>query len=308
MDTVTTVGSGSPVCSKPHCRGPIVPNNFKTALFLEDFSTYLPGTQPSTDKWNYSLGYNYPGGEPHWGTKEVEYNTDSTDNVVITSNRTLRITPTFDPDSHTWFSSRIESTAPNDFACAPGQQLLIQGSILLRSGSLPNQQLGIWPAFWLIGSGFRDNPRGWPSVGEVDILETVNGYSRNWNTAHCGISPGGPCHEKFGVGNQGNTPLTRDEWHIMGVRIDRTNPDGDWRGETITWMTDHVDTYKMNAASINDEAGWKAIIRNSKYFILNVAVGGEMPDGLSGLHTPTKDTKGDVDASMEVEWIGAWST
>ncbi|KAM7219386.1 hypothetical protein V8F06_005285 [Rhypophila decipiens] len=282
--------------------------NFKRQPSTSPPENDTPSKLPVPRKIRRSLGYNYPGGEPHWGTKDVEYNTYSTDNVVITSNRTLRITPTFDPNSHTWFSSRIESTAPNDFACAPGQQLLIQGSILLRSGSLPNQQLSIWPAFWLIGSGFRDNPRGWPSVGEVDILETVNGYSRNWNTVHCGVSPGGPCHEKFGVGNQGNTPLTRDEWHIVGVRIDRTNPDGDWRGETITWMTDHVDTYTMKAASINDEAGWKAIIRNSKYFILDVAVGGEMPDGLSGLHTPTKDTKSGVDASMEVEWIGVWST
>lgn len=283
-----------------------MPNGYNKELFLEEFSAYQPGSQPSPDKWTIDTGLGYPGGPRNWGTGEVESYSRDAANLVITPERTLRITPLSGKDNG-WTSARIESTAAHDFGCDEGKTILIEANIKLRSGS-GNSQMGIWPAFWVMGSESRGKPDTWPSIGEIDILESVNGLSQVWHTVHCGVSPGGPCKEKQGLGNEGNTGLTRDAWHTVGVRIDRSDAHGDWRRETITWRLNQVDTFSMNGSSANDESSWIALTRNRKFILLNVAVGGEMPDAVAHSTTPTKDTRGGLEAAMDVDWVGVWSS
>lgn len=146
------------------------------------------------------------------------------------------------------------------------------------------------------------------SIGEIDILESVNGLSQIWHTVHCGVATDGPCHENTGVGNEGNGTLTRDAWHTVGVRIDRTNEGGDWKGETITWVVDGVDAFSLDGLTINNETAWVALTRNKKFVLLDVAVGGDMPNAMAQKATPTEDTQGVMEASMEVKWVDVWST
>ena len=63
---------------------------------------------------------------------------------------------------------------------------------------------GYWPAFWMLGAPYRGNYQNWPSVGELDIMENVQGLNTVWATMHCGTNPGGPCNETTGLG--GNLP------------------------------------------------------------------------------------------------------
>src|SRR6266540_3128322 len=59
---------------------------------------------------------------------------------------------------------------------------------------------GYWPAFWMLGAPFRGVYTNWPSVGEIDVMENVNGANTVWGTLHCGVAPGGPCNEFNGIG------------------------------------------------------------------------------------------------------------
>lgn len=186
------------------------------------------------------------------GTREVQSYTNSPNNIIITPSWTLQITPCV--NNGRWTSARIE------------------GSIKFGAGR-PESQMGIWPSFWILGADFRRDYNSWPEVGEVDIGESINGVPTVWQVVHCGVAPGGPCKEFEGISKQ--TPMSRGEFHTVALEIDRTNADGYWRGEKLTFFVDGRQTTVIHGNRINDETAWVALTRGEKYLIANVAVGGE---------------------------------
>ena len=286
-------------------RGISIPAGFSRVLFEDDFSQLAAGSQPSPSKWTILTGTSYPGGPANWGTNEVQTYSASRDNLVITASGTLRITPLY--SGNRWTSARIETTATNDIACPEGGRLRIEAS--LRLGSAPAaQQMGIWPSFWAMGSEFRGRYDRWPAAGEIDIAESINGAATVWQALHCGTAPGGPCNEYSGISN--TAPLTRGAFHTVAVEIDRTNG-GNWRGEKLTWFVDGRATTTLTGSRVNDERAWTAVTRNPKFLILNVAVGGDFPDNVANsgrVRTPTAETRGGEDSSLEVRYVAAFST
>ncbi|KAK1774180.1 concanavalin A-like lectin/glucanase domain-containing protein [Copromyces sp. CBS 386.78] len=287
-----------------------LPKGFKKALFVENFSLYRPGSLPSTSKWAFDLGISYPGGPENWGTGEVQTYTSSTNNIIITTSGTLQITPVKNPVTGAWTSSRIETVAARDIVCPPGQAIRIEAWIKL--GDLPaSKQLGIWPAFWMLSSAYRGNYWNWPMIGEIDILENVNGASAAWQTIHCGPNaPGGPCNEYTGVTNQ-TAGLDRSRFHKFSVDIDRTNPGGSWRGEKVVWRIDGDVVFTVDGNRVNNETAWTAITRTPKFMLLNVAVGGSFPDNVANPslgRTPTGATVGGKGSAMEVRYVAVFST
>jgi beta-glucanase (GH16 family) len=272
-----------------------------TNTFFDDFLG-TPGSLPSSADWQFDLGTtSYPGG-PQWGTNEVETMTNSTSNIVITSNQTLLITPQV--NSGAWTSSRIETVSSN-FVCASGGKLFIEARIKLGNAPVAQQQ-GIWPAFWALGSAFRGNFTNWPKVSEWDILESVNGGPTMYTTIHCGIAPGGPCNEYNGIGS--NTRFTKGVFHIVGFQVNR-NASGTFRDETLTWFLDGNVVFTVNGANVNDQAAWEQLAHQPKFLILDVAVGGSFPNALSPSgFTPTSATIGGPSVSMEVDYVGVWNS
>jgi hypothetical protein len=53
------------------------------SLVWGDDFTGPAGARISDANWLYDIGTSYPGGAPNWGTGEVEYMTDSTQNVSV---------------------------------------------------------------------------------------------------------------------------------------------------------------------------------------------------------------------------------
>ncbi len=156
--------------------------------------------------WTYDTGtqYNGTGCTANYGTGEVESNTSSTANVSEDGSGHLNITPVNSGGS--WTSGRIETVADN-FAAPAGGEMEVSASIKQPD---PSSGLGYWPAFWMLGAGFRASGAGtsgtmdcanWPSTGEIDIMEDVNALSEHSGTLHCGTDPGGPCNETTGLGS-----------------------------------------------------------------------------------------------------------
>ncbi|MFV8186232.1 MULTISPECIES: glycoside hydrolase family 16 protein [unclassified Streptomyces] len=250
-------------------------------VFLDDFNGPA-GTGVSTSNWQYDTGTSYPGGAANWGTGEVETMTNSTGNVALDGNGNLRITPVRDSSGH-WTSGRIE-TNRTDFQPPAGGKLRVEARIQMPNVT-GDAAAGYWPAFWALGAPFRGNYQNWPSVGELDIMENVQGMNKVWATMHCGTNPGGPCNETTGIGNSVACPNStcQSGFHTYSMEWDRSvSP------EAIRFYVDGVNYHTVTAAQM-DATTWANATNHGFFVILNVAMGGGFPGAFGG--GPTSATQ-----------------
>jgi hypothetical protein len=275
---------------------PAPPPGF-TTVFSDDF-TGAAGTGIDTSKWLYDLGTGYPGGAGNWGTGEVESMTNSTNNVFQDGNGHLVIQPIRDA-SGAWTSGRVE-TQSTSFAAPPGGQLMISASIQQPN---PGNGLGYWPAFWAMGAAARPvGATNWPSIGELDIMEDVNGLSDDSNTFHCGVDPGGPCNETTGIGSGlGACPGCQTGFHTYSVIIDRTNTSA----EQLRFSLDGTVRFTVNENQV-PLATWQAAVDHGFFVILDLAIGGAFPNAICGCGSPSAATSSG--AAMTVDYVAVYQS
>ncbi|WP_051967260.1 acyltransferase family protein [Kitasatospora mediocidica] len=239
-----------------------------TQVLRDDFDGPA-GSRPSGALWQYDTGTCYPGcPAAQWGTGELETMTDSTDNVRLDGKGSLEIVPTLSQGK--WSSGRIESRRA-DLAPPPGGLLRIETSIALPDVTGP-AAAGYWPAFWTLGSGLRDGYTGWPGIGEIDAMESVNGRAGVFGTLHCGTAQGGPCQEPKGLGS-GEQPCAgcRSGFHTYAVEVDFSS-----KPEQVRWYLDGREYHRVSADQM-DTATWDAAVHHGLFLIMDVAVGGNLP-------------------------------
>jgi beta-glucanase (GH16 family) len=220
--------------------------------------------------------YKYDIGQGIFGTGEIETMTNSTANVFHDGqgHLVLKALHTGGDPATGWTSGRIETQAAT-FGAAPGGVVRMEASIQQPDVSTANGA-GYWPAFWMLGNGLR-NGGVWPNVGEVDILEDINGRSSVFGTLHCGVNPGGPCGESTGIGS-GEHPCAgcQTGFHTYAVEIDRsTSP------EQIRWFLDG-DNYFTLAQNRVDATTWTNAVDHPFFIIFDLAIGGGFPDAFGG--------------------------
>lgn len=240
-----------------------------TTVWSDDFNG-SSGSLPSSSNWLFDIGHSYPGGAPNWGTGEIAAHTNDPANVSLDGAGNLRITPLRDGTGN-WTSARIE-TQRTDFQPPAGGVLRFECRLRLPNVTGAEAQ-GIWPACWALGTPFRGVYTNWPSVGEIDVMENVNGVNTGFGTFHCGVSPGGPCHEKTGLGGNrsGFSPNLQEAFHTYAVEWDRsTSP------EQLRWYVDDVQYHSVTRDQVGADA-WAQATGHGFFMILNVAVGGEWP-------------------------------
>ncbi|MBH0130350.1 glycoside hydrolase family 16 protein [Salinibacterium sp. NK8237] len=260
-------------------------------VFLDDF-TSPAGSGLNTDDWLYDIGHGYPGGANNWGTGEIAYMTDSTENVYQDGEGNLAIKPIRDAAGN-WTSGRIE-TQRTDFEPPADGVLRVEASIMQPSVSGAQAQ-GYWPAFWMLGEGARGTAaHGWPGIGEIDILEAVNGSESSHGALHCGTLPGGPCNEPGGLASGTyNLPGATSGFHTYAMEWDRS---GDV--EEIRWYADGENYFTINENAV-DATTWANATDHGYFVILNVAMGGVWPG------SPTAATTSG--APMLVDYVGVYS-
>jgi Carbohydrate binding module (family 6) len=257
--------------------------------------------------WTYDTGtqYNGTGCTANYGTGEVESNTSSTANVSEDGSGHLNITPVNSGGS--WTSGRIE-TVSDSFAAPAGGEMEVSTSIKQPN---PSSGLGYWPAFWMLGAGFRASGAGtsgtmdcanWPSTGEIDMMEDVNALSEHSGTLHCGTDPGGPCNETTGLGS-GLQACSgcQTGYNTYSVIVNRTNTSN----ESITWYLNGTAYYTVTESQVGT-ATWQAAVDHGFFLILDVAIGGGYPNGVCGCTSPSSSTTSG--AAMSVGYVAVYTT
>lgn len=279
----------------------------------------IPGTQPGTalaaqtwvqiwgdefngsgavdpNHWLCNTGTSYPGGPARWGTGEVETYSCSTNNVFQSGgNLNIRALHTGTNPRTNWTSGRIE-TVRTDFQPNPNGVLAVEASIKLPDVTATNG-LGYWPAFWMLGSSYRGNYWNWPSVGEIDIMENVNGRNQWWGVFHCGTNPGGPCNETTGIASSlsGFDPSLQSVFHMYRLEFDKSvSP------QQLRWYVDGILRHTVSANQVS--AGtWNDATNHGFFILFNLAMGGGFPDAIASVTTPTTATESG--GTMQVDYV-----
>jgi beta-glucanase (GH16 family) len=270
---------------------PAAPAGF-TLTWSDDF-TGAAGTGVSATNWKYDTGTGT------FGTGEIETMTSSTANVFQDGAGHLIIKAIHTGTNPTsgWTSGRIE-TQRSDFGAAAGGVVLYQSSIQQPNLS-PSNGMGYWPAFWMLGAPLRSGV-GWPTSGEIDILEDVNSQSVVYGTLHCGTASGGPCNETSGRGSGPHgCPGCQTAYHTYGVQIDRSiSP------EQIRWYLDGNNYFTLSS-NVVDATTWANAVDHPFFIIYDLAMGGGFPNGVCGCTTPTTATASG--GSMNVDYVAVYN-
>ena len=257
--------------------------------------------------WTYDQGTQYSGTgcTGNWGTGEVESETSSTANVSEDGSGHLNITPVDSGGS--WTSGRIETVADN-FAAPAGGEMEVSTSIKQPN---PSSGVGYWPAFWMLGAGFRASGAGtsgtmdcsnWPSAGEIDVMEDVNALSEHSGTLHCGVDPGGPCNETTGLSSGlDSCSGCQTGYNTYSVIVNRTNTSD----ESITWYLNGNSYYSVSESQVGTST-WQAAVDHGFFLILDVAIGGAYPNAICGCTSPTSGTSSG--AAMGVGYVAVYTT
>ena len=235
------------------------------------------GTKVDPKVWSYDLG-NGMG----WGNLEQEYYTNKASNISMDGNGSLVISARkLNPDNpaHQYMTNYcIDCKYSSAKVVTRGKIGFKYGSISAR---IQNPEgVGMWPAFWMLGVP-RSTCDGWPSCGEIDIVE-----ARGSQPYHSVASLHGP---NYSGGNAkshyyfaGNTPLTAG-YHIYRV---------DWLKDSIKFYVDGklIGSETKSSVAPND---W--VFNAEFYLIMNLATGGNFDGG-------ALDDTIEL-AQMKIDWI-----
>jgi len=208
-----------------------------------------------TTKWRYDLGDGCPG-NCGWGNSEKEYYRSASENIALNGTGQLVITARVNTDtslncyyggaSCRYTSAKI--TTRGKVSVLPGR---VEARIKLAAGQ------GLWPAFWLLGENI--GTVGWPTCGELDIMENKGSHPTITSSA------------VHGPGYSGNTPFAHERaspdsttnFHIYAV---------EWNANSIGFYIDGVLHYGISRTSVESKGEW--VFNQPFFIILNQAVGG----------------------------------
>jgi len=226
------------------------------------WSDEFNGTSINTNNWTFEIGSDCPD-NCGWGNNELEYYTSRTNNAYVSGGLLHIVAQQESYAGYNYTSARMKTQ---------GKQSWVYGRMEARI-QIPRGQ-GIWPAFWMLGTNI--DSVGWPTCGEIDIMENI-GKTSDQGTDHGtihGPQSGGDYNGGAGVGGTYTLPggaALADNFHIYGV---------EWTTNQITWFLDTNQFFTATPASLPGGTTW--VFTQPQFFILNVAVGGNWPGNPDG--------------------------
>ena len=217
-------------------------------MVWNDEFTQADGSSPDPRKWGFDIGT----GSGGWGNNELESYTARTNNARIEGGQLV-------------IEARQEAFGGSKYTSA---RLLTKDKWSWTYGrfeariKIPRGQ-GIWPAFWMLGANIGS--AGWPTCGEIDILDNIGrepavvhgtihgpGYSG-------GNGIGGPC-------SLPDKAAFADDFHLYAV---------EWTTNQMKWFVDGQQYFAVTPAKLPQGKTW--VFDKPQFLLLNLAVGGAWP-------------------------------
>lgn len=224
-----------------------------TLVWSDEFSS-PDGSAPDPSKWTYDTG------GKGWGNRELECHTNRLQNaqinggnLVITAQQENAPFLCSDGSTHSYTSARLKTQGL--FSQAYGR---FEARIKIPAGQ------GMWPAFWMLGKDIT--AAGWPTCGEIDIMENIG---KEPGTVHGSLH--GPS----------TTTRTSDATSIFTLPAGQAFAD-DFHLFAVEWEPGVVRFYvDSNLYATFTESQWPAggtwVFDHPFFILLNVAVGGAWP-------------------------------
>lgn len=200
------------------------------------------------DEFNGSIGpdwvYETGTGSGGWGNNELQYYRQQ--NATVNNGHLVITARNQNFGGMNYTSARMKTQ---------GKKSWKYGRIEARI-SMPSFS-GVWPAFWMLGDNISSV--GWPSCGEIDIMEHINTEQSTHGTIHWQDHNGN--YANYG----GSTGVNITQFHVYAI---------EWNDQSIKWFLDGNQYHEVNiAGGINGTSEF----HNNFFIILNMAIGGNWP-------------------------------
>ena len=215
-----------------------------TLCWADEFNQ-TDGSTPDAQKWGYDTGAS------GWGNGELQNYTTRVENARIEAGQLV-------------IEARKENYAGSNYTSA---RLLTKNKASWTYGrmearmKLPRGQ-GIWPAFWMLGSDI--DVVGWPSCGEIDIMENIGALpSTVYGTVH---GPGYSGSGGIGGSFSRADGALADDFHVFAI---------EWESNEIRWIIDNQTYFTVRPSDLPSGGRW--VFNKPHHLLLNLAVGGAWP-------------------------------
>lgn len=197
--------------------------------------------KPDDANWVYDIG----NGQNGWGNQELQYYTNRPENVQCKDGKLTICAKKEMYEGFGYTSTRMKTLGKYSFT---------HGILEIRA-KLPGGT-GIWPALWMLGENITSV--GWPSCGEIDMMEYAG---KDPDLIH------GSIHNNSSFGNTVNTKTkiykgVEEEFHVYSV---------EWTNKEIRFMVDGDNYYTYKPSEYNADT-WP--FDKPAFIIMNIAVGG----------------------------------
>jgi len=224
-----------------------------TLVWSDEFSG-PDGSAPDPSKWTYDTG------GKGWGNTELECYTNRLQNaqinggnLVITAQQENAPFVCSDGSTNSYTSARLKTQGL--FSQAYGR---FEARIKVSAGQ------GMWPAFWMLGKDITT--AGWPTCGEIDIMENIGKEPGTVHGSLHGPSTTTRTSDATSIFTLPAGQAFADDFHLFAV---------DWERGVVRFYVD------SNLYATFTESRWPAggtwVFDHPFFIILNVAVGGNWP-------------------------------
>ena len=237
---------------------PLTAEEYKL-VWSDEFNT---AGKLDTSKWKFEEGFirNF---EAQYYTKNRAKNARvEQGNLVLEAHKEAFENAAFEQHSTQW--QRNWKTAKYTSASVQtlGQKAFLYGKFEIRA-KVPKGN-GTWPAIWMLGENWEKV--GWPSCGEIDILEQLGREPKkihgtiHWNA-------GNDANGNYQHAHVGGTKIVKDDvgdaFHLFGL---------EWTRNSIEFFLDGKSYYKIDISKM--PATQSAQFRKPHFLLINFALGG----------------------------------